>query len=384
MNKKICLLGSTGSVGRQCLDVCERLNFKVLGVVCNENIELLEEQVRRFNVKVACVRNEKFYKELKEKLKDTSCEVVSGDEGILKVCMLQCDLVLNAIVGVAGLMPTIFALENKKNVALANKETLVTGGELVMNLAQKNGCKILPVDSEHSAIFQSIQGVSEKEIEKIILTASGGPFFRKTRKELEKVTVADALKHPNWSMGPKITVDCATMMNKGLELIEAVHLFKKDVGDVEIIIHPESVLHSAVRFVDHALIGQFSVPDMRLAIQYALTYPLRLASDIKNFSFTDYLNLRFFKPDFKKFPCLNFAIEAMKKGGLYPTILNAANEVAVDLFLKGKIKFLDIEKAIEKSLEIKHNNDELTIQSILKTDIFVKEYILRFLMQDVE
>lgn len=383
MRKSICVLGSTGSIGVQTLEVCKNLNIKVLGLVANKNIGLLEKQARIFKPKVVCVNDERFYKELKENLKDISIEVVSKKEGIFKVCCLECDIILNAIVGVAGFLPTVFALENRKDVALANKETLVVGGEIVKKIAKENGSLILPVDSEHSAIFQCIKGNEEKEVRKIILTASGGPFFGKSLEFLENATVCDALKHPNWNMGAKITIDSATMMNKGLELIEAVHLFNKGPKDIEIVIHPQSVLHSAVEFVDGAILGQFSKPDMKVAIQYALTYPKRVMASVERFSFVDQQNISFFRPDYEKFLCLKYCEEAIEKKGLFPTILNAANEKAVELFLKGKIKFLDINRAVKKALEIKHINEDLTIESIIKTDSYVKEYIQEYLEKNI-
>lgn len=375
MRKSVSLLGSTGSVGVQTLKVCREKGIFVLGLCANENIELLEKQARFFKPKVVCVRNEKFYKKLKENLKDTFIEVTTGEQGVEKVCSLDCEIVFNAIVGIAGFLPTVFALKNGKDVALSNKESLVVGGEIIKHIAKENMCSILPVDSEHSAIFQCISSHSTKEVRKIILTASGGPFFLKSREFLEGVSVEDALKHPNWKMGRKISIDSATLMNKGLELIEAVHLFNKNLDEIEIVINPQSVLHSAVEFIDGAVLGQFSKPDMKLSIQYALSYPKRESSTIERFLFTEQQNISFFKPDYKTFRCLNFCRKAIEKGGLAPTILNAANEKAVEFFLKGKIKFLDIERIIEKAFEIEHINEKLTINSILETDLYIKKYI---------
>lgn len=375
MVKSVCLLGSSGSVGVQALDVCKNLNIKVDSIVAKKNIALLEEQARKFKPKLVCVVDEKHYKTLKQNLKDTFVEVVCKEEGIFKAILKTKEMVLNAIVGISGFLPTVFALENKKNVALANKESLVVGGEIIMKIAKKNNCKILPVDSEHSAIFQCIQAAKEKEVKKLILTASGGPFFKKTENFLKTVTVEDALKHPNWKMGRKISIDSATMANKGLELIEAMFLFNKKPEEIEIVINPQSVLHSAVEFVDNTILAQFCVANMQSAIQYALTHPFRVCSKIKPFSFTDCKEISFFKPNYKMFPCLKFFKKAAEEKGLLPTILNAANEKAVELFLNGRIKFLDIQKALEKSLEIKHNNEKLTINSILKTDILTKEYV---------
>lgn len=375
MVKNICLLGSTGSIGVQTLNVCENLKINVNSIVAKKNITLLEEQARKFKPNLVCVEDEKYYKTLKQNLKDTFIEVVCKKEGVLKAILKTPEMVLNAIVGISGFLPTIFALENKKNVALANKESLVVGGEIIMNLAKKNGCLILPVDSEHSAIFQCINAAKEKEVKKIILTASGGPFFKKTKEFLKTVTVKDALNHPNWKMGNKITIDSATMANKGLELIEAMFLFNKKPEEIEIVIHPQSVLHSAVEFVDKTILAQFSATNMQSAIQFALTYPFRVCSKIEDFSFTNCKEISFFKPNYEMFPCLELFKKAAEKKGLFPTILNAANEKAVELFLKGKIKFLDIAKLLKKSLEIKHNNEKLTIDSILKTDILVKQYV---------
>lgn len=375
MVKKVIILGSTGSIGVQALDVCSKLGIKVLAISANENFELLKEQARLFKPKLVCIANEKYYKTLKEDLCDVNCKVVAKEEGFLKAVSLDCDLVINSIVGVAGLLPTIFALNNKKNVAIANKESLVTGGEIITKLAEKNDCKILPIDSEHSAIFQCMQNNGENKIKKIILTASGGPFFGKTREFLKDVSVKDALNHPNWKMGKKITIDSATMMNKGFELIEAMHLFKKKEQEIEIVINPQSVLHSAVEYEDGAIIGQFSSSDMRLAIQYALTYPKRCASLVEPFSFSKIKNISFFEPDYEVFLTLNLCKEAAKKGGLWPTVLNAANEKAVEYFLNGKIKFLDIEKIIKKAMRIKDIDEKVTIDSILKTDSYVKEFV---------
>lgn len=380
MVKNICLLGSTGSIGVQTLDVCKDLKINVNSIVAKKNIALLEEQARKFKPDLVCVEDEKYYKTLKQNLKDTFVEVVCKKEGVLKAILKSKEMVLNAIVGINGFLPTIFALENKKDLALANKESLVVGGEIIVNLAKKNGCKILPVDSEHSAIFQCIQSAKEKEVKKIILTASGGPFFKKTKDFLKNVQVKDALNHPNWKMGKKISIDSATMANKGLELIEAMFLFNKKPQEIEIVINPQSVLHSAVEFVDKTILAQFSSADMRAAIQYALTYPFRVCSKIEPFSFINCKEISFFKPNYEMFPCLKFFKIAAEKKGLFPTILNAANEKAVELFLKGKIKFLDIAKILEKSLKIKHIEEKLTIDSILKTDILTKEYVENILV----
>lgn len=378
MIKNMSLLGSTGSIGTQALDVAENLNIDVIALTANKNIRVLENQTRKFKPSVICISDQNLYKELKMNLNDCFVKVVCGIDGLCEVASLNADIVLNSVVGIAGLLPTMYAIENNNNVALANKETLVTGGHLVMEAAKKHNCKILPVDSEHSAIFQCIQGNNEKQISKIILTASGGPFFKKDRNFLEKATVEDALNHPNWNMGNKISIDSATMMNKGLELIEAVWLFDKNPKDIEIVIHPQSVLHSAVEYVDGSVIGQLSVPDMRLPIQYALTYPDRVCFNAKTLSLTDYENLNFYKPDYQKFKCIDICKEAITKGGLYPTIVNAANEVAVELFLSGKIGFLDIERCVEAATKMKSIGELKSISSILAMDKKTRSFVLDY------
>lgn len=379
MIKNMSLLGSTGSIGTQALDVAEKSNIDVVALTANKNIKLLEKQVRKFKPTLVCISDENLYNELKTNLKDCFVKVVCGVDGLCEAASLSSvDIVLNSVVGIAGLLPTMCAIENNNNVALANKETLVTGGRLVMDAAKKHNCKILPVDSEHSAIFQCIQGNNKKQISKIILTASGGPFFKKDRSFLEKATVKDALNHPNWNMGNKISIDSATMMNKGLELIEAVWLFDKNPEDIEIVIHPQSVLHSAVEYLDGSVIGQLGLPDMRLPIQYALTYPDRVESSVKSLSLTDYESLNFYKPDYEKFKCINICKEAISKGGLYPTIVNAANEVAVGLFLAGKIKFLDIEKCVEAAMNLKNVNELKSISSILDMDKKTRDFVLDY------
>ena len=378
MIKNMSLLGSTGSIGTQALDVAENLNIDVIALTANKNISVLENQTRKFKPSVICISDQNLYKELKMNLNDCFVKVVCGIDGLCEVASLNADIVLNSVVGIAGLLPTMYAIENNNNVALANKETLVTGGHLVMEAAKKHNCKILPVDSEHSAIFQCIQGNKEKQISKIILTASGGPFFKKDRNFLEKATVEDALNHPNWNMGNKISIDSATMMNKGLELIEAVWLFDKNPKDIEIVIHPQSVLHSAVEYVDGSVIGQLSVPDMRLPIQYALTYPDRVCFNAKTLSLTDYENLNFYKPDYQKFKCIDICKEAITKGGLYPTIVNAANEVAVELFLSGKIGFLDIERCVEAATKMKSIGELKSISSILAMDKKTRSFVLDY------
>lgn len=379
MVKNMSLLGSTGSIGTQALNVAEKLNIDVVALTANKNIKLLEKQTRKFKPNLVCISDESLYKELKMNLNDCFVRVVCGVDGLCEAASLNSvDIILNAVVGIAGLMPTMCAIKNNNNVALANKETLVTGGHLIMEAAKKHNCKILPVDSEHSAIFQCIQGNKQKQISKIILTASGGPFFKKDRNFLKKATVEDALNHPNWNMGNKISIDSATMMNKGLELIEAVWLFNKNPEDIEIVIHPQSVLHSAVEYVDGSIIGQLGVPDMCLPIQYALTYPDRVDSSVKSLSLTDYKNLNFYNPDYENFKCINICKEAISKGGLYPTIVNAANEVAVELFLNGKIGFLDIEKCVEAAMKMKNVDELKSISSILEIDKKTRSFVIDY------
>ena len=342
--KKISLLGSTGSIGTQSLDVCEMHGYDVKCLTANSRVDIMEEQVRKFKPDMVCMMSEAAAKELKSKISDTNTKVVCGMDGLIECATYdKADTVLNSVVGMVGLQPTLEAIKAKKTLALANKETLVAGGHLVTNLAKENGVQILPVDSEHSAIFQSMQGMpNKKAIKKIILTASGGPFFGKTLDELENVTAKDALKHPNWDMGAKITIDSATMMNKGLEFIEAKWLFDMPNEDIEIVVHRESVVHSAIVYQDNSMIAQLGVPDMRIPIQYALTYPEREPSPVKELSLTDYGKLTFFEPDYDTFKCINVCKEAIELGGLHPAAANGANEESVRLFLNGKIKFTDI------------------------------------------
>ena len=309
-------------------------------------------------------------------MSDTDTRVVTGIDGLCEVASLECaDIVLNSVVGMVGLRPTIAAIRAKKAIALANKETLVTGGELVLKLAKECGVSILPVDSEHSAIFQCLQGNPKKALSRIILTASGGPFYGKSREELRNVTVAQALKHPNWDMGAKITIDSATLMNKGLELIEAVWLFGCNPDDVEIVIHRESVLHSAVEYCDYSVIGQMGTPNMKLPIQYALTYPERVPCHVKRLSLTDYGTLSFMKPDLETFVCLKACYEALKKGGLYPAMVNGANEEAVSLFLAEKIPFLAIGELVYQVLQLLPVHNNVTVEHIEQADQMARAYV---------
>ncbi|MBQ4119497.1 MAG: 1-deoxy-D-xylulose-5-phosphate reductoisomerase [Clostridia bacterium] len=375
--KSLVILGSTGSIGTQALEVCRRDGYKVVALAAGGNITLLEKQAREFNVKAVAVFNEERAKELKIKLADTDIEVLSGINGVCFVASLEADIALNSIVGIAGLRPTLTAIESGKDIALANKETLVTGGDIVNAKAKEMGVKILPVDSEHSAIFQSLQGSPQKSIRKILLTASGGPFYNKTRKDLENVTVKEALNHPNWSMGAKITIDSATLMNKGLEVIEAVHLFGLPASKIEVLVHRQSIVHSGVEFSDGAVIAQLGTPDMRLPIQYALTYPERSKYAFEHLDLFKVGTLTFEKPDTDTFRCLPLCVKAITDGGLLPTVVNGANEQAVGLFLEGKIKFLQIAELVEKALVSANNKKDFTLEDILNADKQARECVLQ-------
>lgn len=366
--KELIILGSTGSIGKQALEVAKKENWRIKALTAAKNSSLLESQARAFHPEFVALLDENAAHSLKLSLKDTDIKVLSGSEGICEIAALKCDMLLNSIVGIAGLLPTLTAINAGNNIALANKETLVTGGLLVNKAARDKGVKILPVDSEHSAIFQSLEGSNKKQIRKILLTASGGPFYSKKREELENVTVNEALCHPNWSMGAKITIDSATLMNKGLEVIEAVHLFGVKASDIEVLVHRQSILHSGIEFTDGAVIAQLGTPDMRLPIQYALTYPSRSANAFEHLSLTDIGALTFEKPDTDTFRCLPICIEAINKGGLYPTAVNGANEEAVALFLAGKIKFLQIAELVEKALLKTENVADFTVEDILNAD----------------
>ena len=379
MKKCISILGSTGSIGTQALEVASELNISVCALSCKSNIDLLEKQIRKFKPKIVAVESESKAKILKENVKDLDVKVLLGKEGLCEVASFkESEMLLNSVVGIAGLLPTICAIENKIDIALANKETLVVGGEIVTNLAKKNNVNIFPVDSEHSAIFQCLQGMnSKKELNKLILTASGGPFFGKNKLDLKNVTKKEALNHPNWSMGNKITIDSATMMNKGFEIIEAKWLFDVPSENIDVLVHRESIIHSMVEYKDHSVIAQLGVPSMKIPIQYALTFPERLKSNVKPLDLSEICKLTFFKPDYETFDCLKICLDAINLGEFYPAIVNAANEVVVDLFLKDKITFLDIPKIIRKVMN-KYSSDKsklpqkLNIDSILKIDSWAR------------
>ena len=373
--KRLIILGSTGSIGVQALEVAERNGYKVTALAAGKNTELLEKQARKFKPDIVAVSEKQAASDLKIRLKDTDIKVLVGEEGVCAAAQYEGDIVLNAIVGIAGLRPTLAAIDANKTIALANKETLVAGGEIVNRRLKETGVKLLPVDSEHSAIFQSLQGAPKGSLKKILLTASGGPFYGKTKKELESVTVKDALNHPNWSMGAKITVDSATLMNKGLEVIEAVRLFDVAPDNIEVLVHRQSIVHSGIELSDGAVIAQLGTPDMRLPIQYALTYPKRADFAFEHLSLTDIGTLTFEKPDTETFRCLPLCIEAVKRGGLAPAAVNGANEEAVALFLSGKIKFLQIAEMAEKALNSVNNKKEYTLEDVFEADQAARELI---------
>lgn len=367
--KKIAILGSTGSIGTQTLDIIEQNPDKFTASVlsCGTNTELLGQQIERHKPSLAVVSNEDDAVEMRKKYPHT--EFLYGIEGlVVAAAKSDCDIVLNSLIGMMGLMPTYFAIMNGKDIALANKETLVAGGELIMNAVAEKKVRLLPVDSEHSAIFQALQGNEQQNINRIILTASGGPFRGYSREKLEKVTVSQALKHPNWKMGSKITIDSATLMNKGLEVIEAHWLFNVPSEKIEVVVHPQSMIHSMVEYEDHSIIAQLGVPDMRVSISYALTYPDRIKNNIAGINFLEMSSFTFEKPDADTFKCLGFAYEAIKTGGSYPAVLNAANEVLVQQFLEGKISFIEIQNTIEKVLQNHKPIYHLDLEGILEID----------------
>ncbi len=374
--KTITVLGSTGSIGTQALEVASKHNIKVKALAAHSNASLLAQQAIEFDVQYVCIYQSDKVNNLKELLQGREIEILSGMKGLKSIAALDgVDIMLNSVVGMVGLEPTLTAIEQGTDIALANKETLVTGGELVIKAAEKNGVKIFPVDSEHSAIFQCLQGNKREQVRKIILTASGGPFYGKKKSQLENVTVADALNHPNWSMGNKITIDSATLMNKGLEFIEAMHLFGVKPEQIEIVIHRESVLHSAVEYNDCSVIAQLGVPDMKIPIQYALLYPERVECPVRLLSLTDYGTLTFARPDYETFDCLRACIKAITLGGTLPAVVNGANEAAVESFLSGKIGFLDIGKLVEGALENHQRKDVNELDDVLSADASARKYV---------
>jgi 1-deoxy-D-xylulose-5-phosphate reductoisomerase len=379
--KQIAILGSTGSIGTQALDVIEAnpLLFEVQVLTAQNNVELLASQALKFKPKAVVIGKESAYEGLKQVLAGTGIQVLAGAKALEEVVQYpEIDIVLTALVGYAGLLPTVKAIESGKHIALANKETLVVAGALIMPLAEKHGVQILPVDSEHSAIFQCLVGENYQEIEKIILTASGGPFRGYSNDRLQKVTKEQALKHPNWSMGAKITIDSASLMNKGLEVIEAKWLFGLEADQIEVIVHPQSIIHSLVQFTDGSMKAQMGLPDMKLPIQYALAYPNRISSDFPRFNFANYPSLHFEQADMSTFRNLNLAYEALKKGGNLACMLNAANEIAVELFLQNKISFLQIAELNEFCMQKGTFIANPTLEDYVRTDEEVRGIAVRY------
>ena len=375
--KKIAILGSTGSIGTQTLEVVrENKDIEVLGLAAGNNIKLLEEQIREFRPKLAAVWKEEKAKELRENIKDLDVKVVSGMDGLIEIAVMEeSEILVTAIVGMIGIRPTIEAIKAGKDIALANKETLVTAGHIIMPLAKEHNVAILPVDSEHSAIFQSLQGNKRSQLHKILLTASGGPFRGRKREDLWNIQVEDALKHPNWEMGRKITIDSSTLVNKGLEVIEAKWLFDVDIEQIEVVVHPQSIIHSMVEYVDGAIIAELGTPDMKLPIQYALYYPERRYLPGDRVDFAALSQLTFEKPDLETFYGLRLAMEAGKAGGSLPTVFNAANELAVSKFLDRKIGYLQIPEIIEDCMRNHKNILNPSVEEILQTEQTVYEQI---------
>lgn len=376
INKCIGVLGSTGSVGCQTLDVAAHHNIEVDILCADKNVSVIETQARKFNPRYCIMNDESAARNLKQRLSDTNIKVLYGIDGIAEaVNNTNASMIFNSITGIAGLMPTLLSIQAGKDIALANKETLVTAGEIVMREAKNYGVKIIPVDTEHSAIFQSLE--NENKIKRILLTCSGGPFYNKKHNDLLTITPEEALAHPTWNMGAKISIDSATLMNKGLEVIEAVRLFDISADDIEVLIHRESIIHSMVEYTDNAVIAQLSNPDMRLCIQYAVTYPYRYPSQVKQLNLFDIGSLTFAKPDVETFTLLPLAYKAVKLGGIIPTVLNGANECAVDLFLNRKIGFTDIFDIVVDAVEqmISHNITEPTVKDIIDTDKNVRSRI---------
>ncbi|MBK9097067.1 MAG: 1-deoxy-D-xylulose-5-phosphate reductoisomerase [bacterium] len=377
--KKVFVLGSTGSIGINCLNVISNLrnDFEVAALSVNSNTELLLEQIKIYKPKVVVVRDEKAAKNISSKI-PIGCELLIGEDGLIKAAVeAEYDIFMGAMVGFAGLAPTIEAVKRGKRIALANKETLVVAGEIVTDLCRANGSEIIPVDSEHSAIYQCLIGENLNEVEKLILTASGGPFRNKDKSFFENATVDEALNHPNWKMGSKITIDSATMMNKGLEVIEAHWLFGLPADKIEVVIHPQSIIHSMVQFVDGSMKAQLGLPDMKLPIQYALTFPERMQNSFERTDLPSISSLTFFEPDLTKFECLKLAFEVLNSGGTAPCIMNAANEVAVSKFLQKEIKFSHIPLLINKALDKVENNLSPDLGTIFECDRVTREYVMK-------
>ncbi len=382
MAKNISILGSTGSIGTQTLDVVREIGgINVKAITANNNIELLEKQIREFNPDIAAVMNEEMAEKLKERVKDCGTKILSGIDGLIEAAVYkESDTVVTSVVGNIGIVPTFEAIKAGKNIALANKETLVSAGELIINAVKKYGVKLYPVDSEHSAIFQCLRGNEDNKIRRILLTASGGPFRGRKSEELLNVRAEDALKHPNWSMGKKVTIDSASLMNKGLEVIEAKWLFGVDVEDIEVLIHPQSIVHSAVEYEDGAVIAQMGEPDMKVPIQYALTYPKRVKNSFPKIDFAQRNSLTFEKPDMDTFKCLSLAYRAIKTGGTMPTVMNGANEMAVAAFLENKIGFLDIADIIEKTMMSYNVKYDYTVEDLVEADKWARNFSNNLIM----
>lgn len=382
MAKNISILGSTGSIGTQTLDVVREIGgINVKAITANNNIELLEKQIREFNPDIAAVMNEEMAEKLKERVKDCGTKILSGIDGLIEAAVYkESDTVVTSVVGNIGIVPTFEAIKAGKNIALANKETLVSAGELIINAVKKYGVKLYPVDSEHSAIFQCLRGNEDNKIRRILLTASGGPFRGRKREELLNVRAEDALKHPNWSMGKKVTIDSASLMNKGLEVIEAKWLFGVDVEDIEVLIHPQSIVHSAVEYEDGAVIAQMGEPDMKVPIQYALTYPKRVKNSFPKIDFAKRNSLTFEKPDMDTFKCLSLAYRAIKTGGTMPTVMNGANEMAVAAFLENKIGFLDIADIIEKTMMSYNVKYDYAVEDLVEADKWARNFSNNLIM----
>lgn len=377
MIQNISILGSTGSIGTQTLDVVDKLHLNVTALTANSNVKLMEEQIRKYKPQIAVLFDESKAKELKLAVKDTNTKVLGGMDGLISAATEKSlELVLNSVVGMVGLLPTIAAANAKKDIALANKETLVTGGHLVTDAVKENNVRLLPVDSEHSAIFQCLQGKpNNKALKKLILTASGGPFFGKTKEELKNVTVEQALNHPNWSMGAKITIDSATMMNKGLEIIEASRLFDVEGDRIDVVVHRESIIHSLVEYDDNSVIAQLGLPDMRIPIQYAVTYPNRYESPVGELKLADIAKMTFFEPDYKTFECLTACKKALDIGGTATAVVNGANEEANALFRQGKISFLEIGNLVTQSLEAVKTINQKNVEDVLNADALAREFV---------
>ncbi len=380
--KKIAILGSTGSIGTQSLDIIEKNpeDYQVAVVSCEKRVDDLEKQIEKFHPMMAAVAKEEDAIRLQKKY--PKVDIRWGDQGLVDAATAPSDMILNSLMGIKGLIPTYYGIKTGKDIALANKETLVTGGQLVMDLVKENKVKLLPVDSEHSAIFQCLEGNENRKIRKILLTASGGPFRGFSREQLEEVTLQQALNHPKWNMGRKITIDSATMMNKGLEVIEAKWLFDVDLEQIQVVVHPQSIVHSAVEFEDTSIIAQMGLPDMRIPISLAFGYPNRIPTTEPGLNlFKEGANLTFEEPDMETFKCIKLAYEASKAGGSYPVALNGANEVLVDLFLHNKIRFIDIQENLQKVLDAHKPTNDLSLETIMQTDKEIREYTYKLALK---